>query len=251
MSEPQFPKGLVNAGQLYADIMTEIKGRIDFLQVAGRTGFQPPHGFPPLVLADIFYIEFRMICELIAVACLVAHGDVAGARSRKLLSEWKAGVIINQLGSLHSDFWPVPEEIWRTDDGKIRGAKIMVSGFMTREDLTALYYKCGDQLHRGSALDIRAQMDAGGMPWPDLNEFKATLDKFINLLRTHTIDLIDPKWKFWVEMESKEDKKILVRLVDVTVLGGTRSELLAKYGVPVDGSDHRPEEPPKDSPKHS
>jgi len=251
MSNPQFPKHLVDAGQLYADIVTEIKGRIDALQLAGSTGFQP-YPLPPPVMGDIFYIEFRMICELIAVACLVAHGDLAGARSKKILDEWRASVIMGQLEKLHADFFPVPEEIWRTDDGRIRGAKIKVSGFMTKGELTNLYNECGDHLHRGSALEIRAQMDSGGIPPPDLGKMKATLDKLVNLLRTHTIDLIDPKWKFWVEMESKEaNNGVYVRLVDVSSLGGTRPELLAKYGRPVDESDHRPEGPQKGSTKHS
>lgn len=61
---------------LYANIMQEIKIRI--AAVDAETMNQLPV-VPPLV-KEFCYLQFRMICEPIAVGCLVAHGDNSGAK---------------------------------------------------------------------------------------------------------------------------------------------------------------------------
>ena len=42
-------------------------------------------GLPPFCVAEILELQIRMISETLAIACLVTHGDVEGARSARLL----------------------------------------------------------------------------------------------------------------------------------------------------------------------
>jgi hypothetical protein len=50
-----------------------------------------------------------MICELIAMGCLVAHGDLDHAT--KLRREWAADRIMEELEKLHPHFFPATVSI--------------------------------------------------------------------------------------------------------------------------------------------
>jgi hypothetical protein len=65
--------------QLYANLMDEVKARIDCINVAvqGRTGFPTP------IAREFCYLQLRFLCELIALSCLVAHGDIKSLQSHQ------------------------------------------------------------------------------------------------------------------------------------------------------------------------
>lgn len=62
---PKLPSRLVT---LYCDLMEEIKRRTDVI-LAIKMGRVP---VPQIVGVELIYLQFRMICELIALACLTA-----------------------------------------------------------------------------------------------------------------------------------------------------------------------------------
>jgi hypothetical protein len=131
---------------LYANLMQEVKVRLEAINV-GLTG---QTNLPSPIARETCYLQLRMICELIALGCLVAHGDISAIKLEKFRKEWSAEKIINALSALHPDFYPRPviqkksEELgvnWHFDS--------VASGFLTKAELLELYGKCGDILHRG------------------------------------------------------------------------------------------------------
>src|SRR3981081_1197973 len=89
---------------LYANLMDEVKVRIDCIDKAvhGRAHMPGP------LVREFCYLQLRVLCELIALSCLVAHGDIAVKYSKRIGKEWSADKIIDQLTILHPNFYPQP-----------------------------------------------------------------------------------------------------------------------------------------------
>jgi hypothetical protein len=62
------------------------------------------------LLREYGFLQLRMLCELIALGCLVAHGDIERTTMAALQKEYKAGVIIKRLEKLHPNFYPSPRK---------------------------------------------------------------------------------------------------------------------------------------------
>src|SRR5712664_2962101 len=90
----------LDAASLYADLLEEAKGRIFSIDAAigGRAGIQGP------LAREYAYLQLRMLCEVIALGCLVAHGDLSAAQATKLQKEYAADKIIKRLDGLHANF---------------------------------------------------------------------------------------------------------------------------------------------------
>ena len=97
--------------QIYADLLNEIKIRISCMNRAtmGQTGL------PGLAVKEFCFLQLRFMCELIALGCLVAHGDIK--QVTKLKKEYAADRIISRLENLHSNFYPTPILSQPTDKG--------------------------------------------------------------------------------------------------------------------------------------
>lgn len=63
----------LEAASLYADLMNEVKVRIAAID-AGTGGLLG--ALPAPIVQEHCYLQLRMCCELIALGCLVAHGDI-------------------------------------------------------------------------------------------------------------------------------------------------------------------------------
>jgi hypothetical protein len=87
---------------LYANLMEEVKVRFDCVNHAaqGHTGLPAP------IVADFLYQQIRFLCELIALSCLVAHGDMAELQSR-LGRSYSADEILDRMSHLRAHFYPV------------------------------------------------------------------------------------------------------------------------------------------------
>ena len=73
-----------HAIDLYADLMEEVKIRLSCIEIAvsGKLFL------PSKIVEEICYLQLRMLCELIALGCLTAHGDIA--KSKSLQKAWAA-----------------------------------------------------------------------------------------------------------------------------------------------------------------
>lgn len=65
-------------------------------------------GLPSFAVRDFGFLQLRMICEDIALGCLVAHGDITESNRRKFAREHSADRIMSMLHDLHPNFYPQP-----------------------------------------------------------------------------------------------------------------------------------------------
>ena len=93
-------KSQKDAIKLYANLMEEIKIRLSCIEDALNSKFV----MPGAVTREFCFLQLRMICELIALGCLTAHGDIEG--TKELRKKYSANEIMARLEELHADFYP-------------------------------------------------------------------------------------------------------------------------------------------------
>lgn len=195
-----------DAAGLYASIMEEAKLRVLSINTLTNSGLALPH---PL-LRECCFLQLRILCELISLGCLVAHGDIAEAKSAKLRSMWNAGEIVKYLERLHPNFYPSPRKPVFSP-GRVH-LDDYDREFLTKNQLLTLYGKCGDALHRGdlrSLFDPKSQHTAG---FQDIQEWG---QKIINLLSVHLISRIGGHFHFVVALEAPQvGGKVLVSIAE-------------------------------------
>jgi hypothetical protein len=166
--------------------MDEVKLRLGSIEVALGT----MRALQPLELCHEFcYLQLRMVCELIALACLIAHEDIRGGKQGKaLIKEWSAPTIMKTLERLHPRFFPTPVTLNITPGNVHMEPKLVTTGYLTRTQFLTLYGKAGDALHRGSAKKLMA-----GKPYVAGNpqEIIEWANSIVKLLDQHHIPATD------------------------------------------------------------
>lgn len=175
--------------KLYADLMEEIKVRLVSIDETLSGNLQ----FPSALAREYIFLQFRMICELIALGCLVAHGDIPATQEGRLKSAWKADFIIAELEKLHPAFYPSPmQQVLMTDSSdpgeRHFGLEPVSSGFLTKGELVKLYGKCGDVLHKGN---IKKLPSSPQKDQADNSELIQITQRFRNLLNHHVIHCLN------------------------------------------------------------
>jgi hypothetical protein len=185
------------ANQLYADLMDEAKAKFAAIDAAinGRLGL------PAALVREFGFLQLRLLCELIALACLTAHGDIKEARSSKLNKEYAADKIIEKLAELHPNFYPRPIWIYAQHQGPPTpyrdspGVHIEPREcvHLTKEELPTLYGMCGNFLHRGTSRKLASsrspqQMQFAGKDFTAISQWTG---KIIRLLEIHMVSSID------------------------------------------------------------
>ncbi|MEX0957335.1 MAG: hypothetical protein WDZ83_19240 [Rhizobiaceae bacterium] len=137
---------------LYKRLMDEARRRIDAIEmlVNRETGLEARFA------REAAYLQLRMICEIIAVGCVVAHDGLAELdASKELRKAFAADRIVNALSSLHDRFYPQPIRVERETAGHISVRDADVE-HLSKDELKALYRSCGNALHRGTPAKIVA-----------------------------------------------------------------------------------------------
>src|SRR5947207_14643889 len=137
-----------------------------------------------------------MLCELIALASLIAHGDVRD-QTKTLSKEFRADEIIKRLEKLHPDFYPYPVIVEVRNDTNEVILTDQTKPYLTKAELPKLYGRCGDFLHRGTARKL-ASLRA---PETMLVIARWT-NKIVALLNDHRISSIDNKRHLLVLMSA-------------------------------------------------
>src|ERR1700689_5024190 len=86
--------------------MHEIKQRTVIIGDACLGKYAP--SLLPVAALELCYLQLRMICELIALSSLLAHGDIEAVSTRKTLTRYEADWILDRLFAIHPDFYPQP-----------------------------------------------------------------------------------------------------------------------------------------------
>jgi hypothetical protein len=165
--------------QLYMELMEEVKARAASI----NTLTNDQRGIPSPMVREYCYLQLRMLCELIALGCLVAHGDIVASSPASLRKAYDPAEILQHLESLHPDFYPVPvipiqtAEGWRFDHYDDRP-------FLAKRDLRALWSRCGSVLHRGNLRKLIGPKTPVQRDFADVAEGG---QKVLNLLSAHRI----------------------------------------------------------------
>jgi len=85
---------------IYANLMEEARFRIEAMNAA-LSGRLP---LPDMILEEFIYLQIRLLCEIVALGCLVAHGDFTQDQLTKLRDTYDADTIIKNLTPLSPHF---------------------------------------------------------------------------------------------------------------------------------------------------
>ena len=111
-----------------------------------------------------------------------------------------------RMEKLHPEFYPVPGEQVRSTDGSL-SLRAIKEGFLTKDDLLALWAECGNRLHRGSMKNIVRPFVV------DFNVIAEWDRKILRLLSHHQISLKDERYQLWVLMQSDKGGQVSAHLM--------------------------------------
>ena len=196
---------LRQAVPLYKSIMEEIKIRVD---IANQVLMAPPP-LPETVLNEFCFLQIRFVCELIALGCLVAHGDIT--KSNRLTKYYQADRIMNNLEELNPEFFPRPV-IERIAEPHRIHYEFKTSGYLNKREFMRVYNQtCGKALHRGSLKHLLSLSHQQKAP---LTEIKGLIIKIRELLNPHVILLHDQSTVLLCSMSTKDTGEVQVHLAD-------------------------------------
>lgn len=163
----------------YLALMHELSIRIDLVAQAcdGKLNLTPPFA------REYSYLQFRRMCELIALGCLQLHGDLPLANIQSTKKEWNAEKIMKLLHKSHPHSFPQCITREKTPEGW----HIQVNSkqnALTREEFKILYCECGEVLHRGTIQTLQGSGDF------DEKDYQKVIDwqrKIVDLMNEHFI----------------------------------------------------------------
>ena len=192
---------------LYRRLMEEIKERMDILKQFCVEDPRPKHGLPHARAQEFCYLELRFVCELIALASLVAHGDIAATKHPKLRKEYKPGVILDEMLRLNPDFYPRACDQRLDEKGRLAGWSIARDP-LTQKHLNELWIESGRFLHRGNINDIESEKR------PDFYRLTQWHNKIRRLLNIHIVCLVDRKTAFCVVLNEEQTGGVVMVQMD-------------------------------------
>jgi hypothetical protein len=186
--------GLDRAEKQYADLMSEARARLEAIEMT----FKNRSALAPITVRDFGYIELRMLCELISLACLVAHGHLPGTKTKGLRDEWRASKIIDALDKLHSDFFPRASIQRQLGPNRYDFRVLGTDAAMSKKQLKKLYVLCGDRLHRGDLTQLNRFTERSLQK--DFDEIIHWTNEIKKLMARHAICLLDGKTRYFCSL---------------------------------------------------
>jgi hypothetical protein len=168
---------------LYRALMHEARHRIDAFNfiLGGHTRLAES------IVRELCWLQLRMLCETIAMGCLVAHGDVVAEHIKKFEKEYAADKIIKLMDGLNPDFFP-QQAAFGSDHGNHTITANTKANAFTKSELSKLYHKCGKMLHRGR-FEMVLNLDPLTHGKLDAGEIFSWAQKIEDLLGSHVIPL--------------------------------------------------------------
>gem|GEM_PF-6365599 len=164
------------------------------------------------VHAEYGYLQIRFVCELVALAAVIAHHE--SPETGSIMAEWNADIIFKRLSEINEKCYP---QALMMETRKPLQFRFKKGAQLTREQIQAIYGLCGNNLHRG-----RLKRGADGLRKPyDIPQIRAWTDAFENLLEMHVIML--PHFNSLLLVE----------------LGGPNGEVSVRHGQGEEGGSFR------------
>lgn len=169
----------VEAVKAYLPLMHEFAIRADLVAKAcdGNLGLTAPFA------REFAYLQFRRMCELLALGCLYLHGDLPVSQQQALRKEWHAERLMKLLHKHHPFAYPQAIQRTKTDKGWSIEANCKPDALSYAEFLQ-LYAECGAMLHRGTIRTVHA---ASFCSTEDYNQVVTWQRKIVALMNDHLI----------------------------------------------------------------
>jgi hypothetical protein len=184
--------------ELYHHLMIEVKARL--LSINTLTNDQ--RGIPSPLVYEYGVLQIRMLCEIIGLACLVAHGDLVVRSKAGLKKAYAPNEIFIELEKLHDDFYPVPMKPMKTQQGWHMDHYVGASFFL-KSDVANVWARCGDVLHRGSLKKLLKPTNPIQNTFLDLQDWG---QRIANLLNNHRIITLDRTQVIVCQLSDGSDK---------------------------------------------
>lgn len=179
--------------RIYRGLMVEAKARA--MSINALTGDQ--RTIPSPLVYEYGVLQIRMLCEIIGLACLVAHGDLVIKAKADLKKVYAPGAIFVELKKLHDDFYPTPVLPQKVIGGW-HFAEYVGGPFLAKDEVTGVWSRCGSVLHRGSLKKLLTSKTPLQNNFADLQDWG---QRIMNLLNNHRIITQDGKLAFICMLE--------------------------------------------------
>jgi len=185
--------------QKYADVMREIKVRVDFINKLSSGQLGPNNNLP---LLETIGLQFRKIFELVAFASLAANKAEYSAAYSDFAKHWEAAKLVKRLRAINPRFYPQPvnEEPSKTPGVKSNMTD-RVGDFLTEDELVEAHGRIGGLMHAANPYGSPIQYDYFQKHFP------TWLQRTMNLLNSHRVHLPrDPGfWLFHMHEPARKD----------------------------------------------
>jgi hypothetical protein len=176
--------------KLYLKCMWEARDRISLISsvvarqiTIGRDDFA----------AELIFLQFRKVLELIAFASLTANRVKYSAAHARFAEHWRAKDMLKELAKVNPDFYPMPLKPPVLQEDGIKHFPAVTEGFLTKDDFEVLYGHAGDILHARNPFTSKSLTVNIGYTVPQW------VSRIQTLLRWHVMHLVDGK-KWIVEV---------------------------------------------------
>jgi hypothetical protein len=184
----------------YADCMDEIKKRTEVIFRIIQGGVRTGYG-----LADVetACLQMRKILELIALASLVANKHEYSQQYAKFAENWRATQILEEIEAINPNFWPVPsKQVIDPETGKVKSVAPVTSCYLTQDEFASIYDQCSEFLHARNPYALPLDLSIA------TTRMALWVERMMNLLNHHQIQLVNPDLQIWVLMRDKDDGKV-------------------------------------------
>lgn len=177
MIKSLYPKTSKEKAKVYLHCMAEIVARMETINDIDK--FQTRK----LFAREFSHLQLRHICELIAIACLVAQGDYETFRA--FTTEYSPKKIFRSLHEINPHFFPQPST--RTyQDGRHHLEANSVDGAADKNKIIDIWSVSGGHLHRAS---LKKYLKKTFNPLPESNHVEDSHAAIALLLNSHIISL--------------------------------------------------------------
>jgi hypothetical protein len=191
---------------VYANCMEEIKRRTDVVYAILHGQLSTIY---PITNIEFVCLQIRKILELIALASLASHKEEFAKQYQKFAQMWQAKRILEDLAKLNPKFYPVPtEQVLNQKTGEVLEVRAITKPYLTKADFADVYQQCSSILHAANPYGPPKQLPAVAAAIP------LWIEKIINLLNHHHVQLYSSKHQLWVLMRSKTDGRVYVTLFE-------------------------------------
>jgi hypothetical protein len=209
----------IKALESYCRLYFEIVGSVNLI----GSMLDPLTTISDQLKIEISYLQFRKVCELISVGCLLLHGDLK--LSKQSRTEWHAGKIVKMLSNLHKDFFPVAGniEFSTSSDGKRiwKVVEKMDGQVFDIQRLQELYRRTGENLHFGTVSSIPRKRDFVKA----MSDIKNWLEIIVPLVNSQIIKRKNEKGIYFIDFKAA-DGKPSVSSIEINADGSARVEFI-------------------------